>query len=322
MATFHFELERELIRIQDELVNQTYQPGPYREFEIHEPKRRLISAAPFRDRVVHHALCSVLEPIWERCFIFDSYACRKGKGTHAAVDRFQSFAKRYRYVLKSDVRKYFPSIDHDVLKQLLARKIKDPDVLWLANRIIDHSNAQEPVLRWYPGDDLFTPTERRRGLPIGNQTSQFFANVYLNPFDHFVKETLRCPAYVRYCDDFVLLSDDKVWLAEARHQCREFLGTLRLQLHPDKSVISRVVDGTRFLGYRVFPDHRLLARENVVRTRRRLRAMQADFADGAISGEQLTQRIRSWIGHASHADTHGLRTELFTTTTFRRTARS
>ncbi|MCX7421545.1 MAG: RNA-directed DNA polymerase, partial [Planctomycetia bacterium] len=213
-------------------------------------------------------------------------------------------------------------IDHQVLKQLVAKKIKDPDVLWLANRIIDHSNPQEPVLRWFAGDDLFTPTERRRGLPIGNQTSQFFSNVFLNPFDHFVKETLRCPAYVRYCDDFVLLSDDKGWLTEAREQCREFLGTLRLQLHPHKSVISRVVDGTRFLGYRVFPDHRLLARENVVLTRRRLRVMQADFADGLISGEQLTQRIRSWIGHASHADTHGLRTDLFATTSFRRTERS
>ncbi|MCX7422021.1 MAG: reverse transcriptase domain-containing protein, partial [Planctomycetia bacterium] len=155
MATFHFELERELLRLQDELTSKSYQPGPYREFMIYEPKQRLISAAPFRDRVVHHALCGVLEPLWEPCFISDSYACRKRKGTHAAVNRFQSFAKQYRYVLKSDVRKYFPSIDHQVLKQLVAKKIKDPDVLWLANRIIDHSNPQEPVLRWFAGDDLF-----------------------------------------------------------------------------------------------------------------------------------------------------------------------
>ena len=322
MTKFHFELERELIRLQDELTNLTYQPGPYREFEIYEPKRRMISAAPYRDRVVHHALCGILEPLWEPSFIFDSYACRQRKGTHAAVDRFQSFTKQYRFVLKCDVRKYFPSIDHDILKQLIAHKIKDPNVLWLANRIIDNSNPQEPVLRWFAGDDLFAPGERRRGLPIGNQTSQFFSNVYLNPLDHFVKETLRCPAYARYCDDFVLLSNDKGWLNHVRQQCQEFLGTLRLQLHPHKSVISRAIDGTRFLGYRVFPDHRLLARENLIRTRRRLRKMQTDFASGGLSCDRLTQRIRSWIGHACHADTFGLRTALFTDITFSRPEQS
>lgn len=318
MATFHFDLERQLNHLQDELRDHSYRPGPYRTFEIHEPKRRLISAAPYRDRVVHHALCGILERLFEPTFVFDSYACRRGKGTHAAVDRFTQFARQHRYVLKCDVRKFFPSVDHQVLKTLLARKIKDQDVLWLIDLIIDHSNPQEPRMVWFPGDDLLTPLERRRGIPIGNQASQFFANVYLDPFDHFVNETLLCPAYARYCDDFVLFHDDKAWLMKARDRCREFLTTLRLQLHPHKSVVSRVVDGTRFLGYRVFPDHRLLIRENVARVRRRLRTMQRQFVRGDILAAKITERVRSWIGHACQADTHRLRQRLLSEITFGR----
>jgi len=143
VARFHFGLERELWRLHDELRTRTYRPGPYRTFVLCEPKPRLISAAPYRDRVVHHALTRVLEPLFERTFLPDSYACRKGRGTHAAVARCQHFARRFRYVLKADVQKFFPSLDHRVLKGLLVRKVKDPDVLWLAGRIIDHSNPQE-----------------------------------------------------------------------------------------------------------------------------------------------------------------------------------
>jgi retron-type reverse transcriptase len=298
------------------LRSQTYAPGPYRTFTIRDPKVRLISAAPYRDRVVHHALCAVLEPIFEQTFIFDSYACRPGKGTHAAVDRFSRFARRYPYVLKCDVRKYFPSIDHAILKELVAAKIKDPHVLWLVERLIDHSNPQEPVVAWFPGDDLLAPAQRRRGLPIGNQTSQFLANVNLNPFDHFVKEQLRAPAYVRYVDDFVILHHDKPWLHQALEACGDFLATLRLRLHPDKSVISRVADGTRFLGYRVFPDHRLLVRENVRRMKRRLQRLQAAFADGRLDGLGVRQRLQSWIGHACHADTFRLRERLLNEAVF------
>ncbi|MDA1053034.1 MAG: reverse transcriptase/maturase family protein [Planctomycetota bacterium] len=317
VARFRFDLEKELCQLQDELRDHLYAPGPFHTFEIREPKRRLISAAPLRDRVVHHALCAVLEPVFEPTFIFDSYACRRGKGTHAAVNRFQQFTRRFRYVLKCDVQKYFPSIDHAILTELIARKVKDEDVLWLASVIIEHSNPQEAFVRWFPGDDLFTPSERRRGLPIGNQTSQFFANVYLNPLDHFVKETLRAPAYVRYMDDFVLLADDKKWLAEARRQCRRFLARqLRLVLHPRKSEISRVADGTRFLGFRIFPDHRLLVRRNVVGFRRRLRYLQTAYRDGSATLPEIRQRISSWLGHASHADTWRLRTGLLSRTIF------
>ena len=158
----------------------------------------------------------MLAPIFEPTFVPDSYACRKGKGTHAAVDRFTHFARRGRYFLHCDVQKYFPSIDHKILKGMVRRKVKDAGVLWLAERIIDHSNPQEAVQEWYPGDDLFAAAERRVGLPLGNQTSQFFANVYLNPLDHFVKETLGVRGYLRYMDDFVLFGDDAGELAGMR----------------------------------------------------------------------------------------------------------
>jgi len=170
VALFHFDQERALWQLHEELSTKTYRPGDYRSFFIYQPKKRQISAAPYRDRVVHHALVNVLEPIYEGVFIGDSYACRKGKGTHAAVARCQQLAQRFRYVLKADIQKFFPTVDHKILKQRLARKIKDPDVLWLIGQIIDHSNPQEEIVSYFPGDDLFTPGERRRGIPIGNQT--------------------------------------------------------------------------------------------------------------------------------------------------------
>ena len=267
---------------------------------------------------MHHAVCNVLGPIFEQTFIFDSYACREGKGSHAAVDRFQKFTRRHFYVLQCDVRKYFPSIDHTIVKGLVARKIKDESVLWLINRIIDYSNPQEPVQDWFPGDDLFEPAERRLGLPLGNQTSQFLANVYLDPFDHWVKETLRAKCYVRYMDDFVILGDDPAWLAEARERCREQLALMRLRLHPRKAVISRVQDGTRFLGYRVFPSYRLLPRDNVVRMQRRLRRLQTAYAAGERKWEDVRRRLVGWLGHAGQASTWHLRNWLFENVCWRR----
>ena len=198
---FEFRRESELARLREELLAGTYLPGGYRTFMLYDTKARMISAAPFRDRIVHHALCNVLEPIFERSFIHDSYASRKGKGTHAALRRYQQFARQNAYVLKCDVRKFFPSIDHQILKDRIARKIKDEDVLALAGSIIDNSNEQVSVPGHFPGDDLFTQLDRRRGLPIGNQTSQFFGNVYLDALDHFIKEDLGCPGYIRYVDD-------------------------------------------------------------------------------------------------------------------------
>ena len=313
VAAFHFDQERALWKLHEELSTKTYQPGAYRSFFIYEPKKRQISAAPYRDRVVHHALTRVLEPIFEKTFIADSYACRKGKGTHAGVKRCQEFARRFRYVLKADIQKFFPSLDHAILKAQVARKIKDPDVLWLVAQIIDGSNLQEEVVNYFPGDDLFTPTERRRGIPIGNQTSQFFSNVYLDPLDHFIKDRLAIKGYVRYVDDILVYSDDKSHLADVQEQIRVFLLQLRLRLHPKKNVIFPVKEGIRFLGYRVYPTHRLLPKENVRRFCRRLRVMLENYAAGRVTMAEVTPRIMSWQGHALQADTYRLRCHLLHT---------
>lgn len=219
---------------------------------------------------------------------------------------------------KADIRKFFPSVDHEILKALIARKIKDPEVCWLVETIIDHSNPQEPVLDWFAGDDLFTPTERRRGIPIGNQSSQFFANVYLDPLDHFVKDRLGVKGYVRYVDDFLVFCDNKKRLADVREQIADFLTTLRLRLHATKNVTFPVREGIRFLGYRVFPTHRLLVKENVRRFQRRVRQMQRDYAQGRTSFATIQQRVMSWIGHASQANTYRLRCRLFGTIRFQR----
>lgn len=318
VARFNFHRERELLRLQEELLSQTYRPGDYYEFTIYEPKRRMISAAPYRDRVVHHALCNIIEPIFDRIFIYDSYACRVGKGTHRAVDRFTKFCRKTRYVLKADIRKYFPSIDHEILKELIRRKIKDKKTLWLIDLIIDSSNPQEPASFYFPGDDLFTPFERRRGIPIGNLTSQFFANVYLNPFDHFVKEQLHCKRYIRYCDDFVVLAQGKTRLHQVRERMAEYLVSLRLKLHPNKTQVFPVKEGTDFLGYRIFPTHRRVRRENIVRFKRRMRRLQEAYAKGEVSVLKVRQSVQSWIAHVSHADSYGLRKRLLQEIVFTR----
>lgn len=297
---FFHRLEDNLLRLQDELAHRTYQPGEYATFGIYEPKPRMISAAPFRDRVVHHALINVIGPLFERRFIFDSYANRIGKGTHRAIRRYQQFLRRFAYVLKCDLRKYFPSIDHEVLKALLRRVIADAQTLWLMDLIIDRSNPQEFVLHYYPGDDLFTPVERRKGLPIGNLTSQFFTNVYLDPLDHFIKETLRCLAYLRYVDDFVLFADSKAQLRFWQGRLALFLDDFRLKFNLEHCYTYPSRVGRRFLGQRVFRTHRLLLTENVQSFKRRQQSWQKS------PPENLQQRLASWQGHAEQADTFGL----------------
>ena len=227
VAGFEFFLERNLFDLREALSSQTYLPGGYASFYIRDPKRRLISAAPFRDRVVHHALCNLIEPIFERTFIGDSYANRIGKGTHAALDRAQGYARRYPYVLQCDIKQFFPSVDHAILKRILVRKIGDPQAFWLCEQILDGGSSvlrdeYEPV--YFPGDDLFSAA-RLRGLPIGNLTSQFWANVYLNELDQFVKRELHVAAYLRYVDDFLLFANSKrqlwVWKDAVRHKLQD-----------------------------------------------------------------------------------------------------
>ena len=320
VAAFLMNLECELFQLQRELRYDSYEPGPYRTFTIHEPKPRLISAAPFRDRVIHHALTQILEPIFERRFSKDSFACRKGLGTHRALARAREGARKHPYALKCDVRKYFPSIDHQILKDLLARAVKCRPTLQLASRIVDGSNAQEEILLYFPGDDLFTPHERRRGLPLGNQTSQFFANVYLNPLDHLVNRELRPAVYVRYVDDFLLFGDSKDELEDRLERIQPLLGRLRLELHTRKSRVYRTKDGVTFLGWRVFPDHIRLVRDNVVRFRRRLRRLCAEYEQGVWEWNQIDARVRAWMAHAAHGDTWKLREQIFGQYVFRRSS--
>jgi retron-type reverse transcriptase len=329
VAAFEYHLEPELLRLSDELRTRTYRPGPYHHFYIYERKKRKISAAPFRDRVVHHALCQVIEPLWETRFIHDSYACRVGKGTHRAADRAQAFARQYAYCLKCDIRQFFPSIDHAILKDMLGRIIADADVNWLIAQIL-HSGegvlASEYTMQYFPSDDPSTLRStqgragsgqglwaalRPRGLPIGNLTSQFWANVYLNPLDHFVKRELKCPAYLRYSDDFLLFHDDKARLHRWREAVMAFTADLRLTLHANKSVIFPTRDGVEFVGYRIFPHYRRLRKDNVHAFARRLRRLRDAYHEGTMTLDEVSQSVQSWVAHAAHADTYRLRERLF-----------
>lgn len=312
VASFELELEANLLRLQRDLSDQTYRPGDYYSFYIRDPKHRLISAAPFCDRVVHHALCNVIEPIFERTFIGDSYANRVGKGTHGALDRAQQFARRYRYVLQCDVREFFPSVDHACLRGILERKLADPDLRHLIDLILDNGAAvllDEYRMVYFPGDDLFA-VERPRGLPIGNLTSQFWANIYLNELDQRVKRGLRCLAYLRYVDDFLLFADDKRLLWAWKDQVRDKLADLRLTLHERSSTVYPVENGIPYLGFRVYPDHRRLKRRNGVAFVRRLRRSRAELARREIDLQTLRSRVQGWVAHAGHADTWGLRRAL------------
>ena len=316
---FLARLEENCWRLRLELLDKSYTPGPYNTFEITRPKRRMISAASFRDRVVHHALCRVIEPLFDRRFVYDSYANRKAKGTHAAMDRFQEFCRKYRYLLPCDVRKYFPSIDHEILKVKIRGAVRCKDTLWLSDTIIDHSNPQEPACWYFAGDDLFTPHERPRGLPVGNLTSQFFANVYLDRLDHYVKETLRCPGYVRYVDDFVLFADDKARLWDWRERILETLERERLKTHEERSRVRRTDEGVRFLGFRIWPGRRRLARQNARAMRRRLKWMRTAYARGRLSLEEIGPRVRAWLAHAAHGGTDSLVKEILSSARFART---
>ncbi len=312
VATFEHRLEDNLLALQADLRDETYQPGGYATFIIREPKRRVISAAPFRDRVVHHALCNLIEPIFERGFVADSYANRVGQGTHRALDRCQQLARRHAYVLQCDVRQYFPSIDHAILRALLAKQIDDPQVMRLIDLILASGAgvlAGEYDMVYFPGDDLLAAL-RPRGLPIGNLTSQFWANVYLNPLDHFIKRELRCAGYVRYVDDFLLFTGDKATLWAWRARIVERLQRLRLTLHPGAHP-RPVSEGIPFLGFTVFPAVRRLKRSKGVRYRRRFRDLVRLYATGWATAGELTASARGWANHARYGNTVGLRKALF-----------
>jgi retron-type reverse transcriptase len=314
VATFEYTLTDNLLRLEEELRTQTYRPGPYQHFRITYPKPRRISAAPFRDRVVHHALVQQIEPIFEARFSRDSYACRVGKGTHAALQRCQMFARRYPYVLQGDIVQFFPAVDHAILRTLLFRPIADAQTRWLIEQIL-HSGAgvlkDEYSVVYFPGDDLFAAT-RPRGLPIGNLTSQFWANCYLNELDQFVKRDLQCRAYLRYVDDFLLFSSTKKQLWDWKQAIRDFLVDLRLTMHERSSTVYPVRHGIPFLGFVTYPSHRLLKRRNGIAFARRFRQQRRLLASGELEYEAVVASIRGWLAHAAHGNTYGLRRALVT----------
>jgi RNA-directed DNA polymerase len=309
VARFEHGVADRLLALQEALRTRRYRPGPYVHFHIHEPKRRKISAAPFQDRVVHHALCNVIEPRFERLFIADSYANRPGKGTHRAVERLQALARRHRYVLRADIVKHFPSIDHAILRATLARMIPEPDVMWLVDTVLASGAGvlnDEYDMVWFPGDDLLAAC-RPRGLPIGNLTSQFWSNCYLHPFDEFVRRELGCRAYLRYVDDFALFSDSKRELWVWKRAIVERLAALRLTLHGPQAQALPVHCGIPWLGFVVYPSHRRLKARKVTQARRRLSARYQAYLAGDISFAELDASVRGWATHVRYADTWGLR---------------
>lgn len=292
-ADFNFRLEEEIDCLYRELSTKSYRHGKYRLFTVYEPKERKIAAAPFRDRVVHHAVHDVIEPFIDRTFIYHSYACRKDKGTHRAVDISQSFLRANRFCLHGDIKKYFPSINHGILKRALRMRIEDRDLIWLLDEIIDSAKQLTD------GQDI--------GLPIGNLTSQFFANLYLNELDYFIKFDLRVRPYLRYMDDFLVFSDNKNLLFEIKGRVREFLkDRLSLNLHEGKAQIYMTNKGIKFLGFRLFKNYRRLASDNVRRFKKRLKRFVYLLDKGEIGLDKVKDSVRAWAAHSKYADTEAL----------------
>ena len=261
---FFFNLEKELLVLHHELKSGNYLPGTLTKFKIYDPKERVISAAPMRDRVVYHAIFNLLEPVFERFMISDSYACRKGKGSHAAVERAQSFLRCNKWYLKADIKKYFESIDHEVLMKVLSGRIKDGRTLNLFRKII----AVE---------------EATRGLPIGNLTSQHFANLYLSKFDHYVKDFLGIKSYLRYMDDFVIFHNDKDYLKKLLVTLRGFLQIdFKLQLKEKAVFINKDQNGLSFLGWRIFKTTIRIRSQNYYRSVKKIKKRYQEVSMGII----------------------------------------
>lgn len=301
---FEFDLEGNLIALQNELIWGTYRVGKYHQFDVYEPQKRPIAALPFRDRVVQHAIVAVLDPLWERGFIADSYACRKNRGTHRGADRAQAMLRQVKrehgnvVVFKADIKKYFASITHATLKTLFRKRIACKKTLALLDHIIDSANTLDGCVYG-------------RGVPLGNLTSRLGANLYLHELDLFVKHALREPNYVRYMDDFVIIHHDKAHLQRVRILVEDFLDQhLRLktnqktQIFPLGLVRGRALD---FLGYRIWCTHRRLRKSSIKRIYHTLRRLRGQYADGKVSLERIGQSVQSWVAHAAHANAKALR---------------
>lgn len=279
---FSYNLEENLIHLQNELLWRTYEVGKYNPFIVHDPKTRQIVALPFRDRVVQHSLHAMLDPLFERRMIYDSFACRFGKGTHAAARRVSFFLGKpeNHYYLKADIKSYFQSVNHRILWDVMTRHIEDEGILWLLKKIIDSS----------PG----------AGIPIGNLMSQLFANVYLHELDHLMKNALGVRYYVRYMDDFLVFHPSKRYLWDLLEEVRNFLSSeLALQLN-QKTRIDKTSSGVEFVGYRIWENNKLIKKQSLDRMRKKARA----WRKGKMNDDQFMASIGSWMGHARDTASH------------------
>lgn len=302
---FEWQLEENIFQLHRDLKYKKYKHGTYFSFYIHDPKQRHIHKATVRDRILHHAVFAVLNPIFEPTFISSSLSCRINKGTHKGINILEKTLRQISgnnskqcFLLKCDVKKFFETIDHSVLMNVISKRIKDEDAMWLLKEIIESFSSKY---------SLFT----QKGLPIGNLTSQIFANIYLNEFDQFIKQKLKVKNYIRYTDDFVIVSNDRTYLKELIISIRDFLSDkLALKLHPKKVNIKRFHKGVDFLGYIVFPHHKLLRTKTRQRIFRKLSKRVNEYKMGLINKQTLEQSLQSYLGVLSHADAYNLSNEL------------
>lgn len=288
VLSFSEHLEENLITIQNELIWKEWQPVDFRSFMVREPKPRQINAPVFRDRVVHHALVRVIEPLFDRKFIHRSCACRPHRGTYFAIKETEKMVSnpRNKYVLKADVSGYFPSVDHDVLKKIMRRTISDRNALWLIDAIIDGGGD---------GD---------KGIPIGSLTSQLFANIYLDDLDHFITDEMGYGRYIRYMDDFLLFHDNKEELKKTRDVIEEYLlKKLKLQLN-HRTQVKPLSQGVDFCGYRTFRTHVLPRKRNVKRAKNRLKKLAEKVNSGEENIEILKPPLMSFLGYMKHCKGH------------------
>lgn len=298
---FEKHVKENLLLLRLELLLHCYNPKPLINFIIHDPKTRKISKSEFRDRVVHHALCNIIEPIFEKGFIYDSYANRIGKGTLKALRRFDFFKRKASknntakcYVLKADIKKYFENVDHKILLGIVSEKIADARIIWLVKKILSNS--------------VLGGGRSGLGMPLGNLTSQFFANVYLNKLDYFVKHKLKARFYIRYVDDLIILESDKKKLERYRKEIDIFLkNVLNIHLHPDKSKILSLSNTINFLGFRVFYYHRLLKKSNIRKMRQKLKRLGQEYKSHEIDYDSIYDFLEGWTAYAKNADACKLR---------------
>jgi retron-type reverse transcriptase len=287
---FKKKLEENLIILQNELEWGMYKPEPYRQFFVHEPKLRLISAPTFRDRVVHHALCQIIEPIFENLFIYETFACRRGKGTHAAVLHAQKCARIAKqkwgdfYVLKCDIKSFFPSVDQEVLKNIIRRYISDKKTM----------NLIDIIIRSYE-----SPDQDGKGIPIGALTSQLGANIVLTPFDHWIKEDNRVRFYARYMDDFIILHNDKNYLWELLCKIENYIHELKMNLNPKTGIVP-AKNGIDFCGYRIWATHLKPRKSTIKRAKRRLRKMALIYKTKPEIFEHAKASLMSFFGYIRH----------------------